>query len=212
MRKDFFKRWYASDDSGRQLFYIQVFGYCHSEFYFIESSLPDTVIIRAEYLPIINSLCKPDLEITERDRIVQSFIDIIKQVPKVEQYYFPNSVLNRNGLYCESYVRTLEEIIANPTIKERVPYSIHCNKIIFDELATAFSKEEEHSEIPIERNDFEQLLNGNNHLQNAYLDVFNLNAKYFYGYEVIELLHLECYYMTVEDKIVFIFFTEISES
>jgi hypothetical protein len=140
-------------------------------------------------------------------------IEKIKMIHGVEQYYFPKSMLDNYGRYCESYVRTLDEIIANPTLKELTPYSIFINELLFCEIAKEFTNEvEEHSCIPIEKNDFEKQMNWNLDLQNAYLDVYNPAAEYYYGYEVIDLLHLEYYYMVSNDKIIFLYFTLIREN
>jgi hypothetical protein len=213
MDKYFYKRWYASNENGRQIFYIDVFGDSNFELYFVESSLPDTIIARAEFIPIINQFCKVDIGISERSQIIESFIDRIQRIPDVEQFYFRESLLDNNGLYCESYIRTIDEIISNPTIKEMTPYSKYINELLFYEMAKEITNEnEEHSSMPIEKCDFERQINGSINLQNAYLDVYSSGAKYFYRYEVIDILHLEYFYMEKNDKIIFLFFTKIIEN
>lgn len=213
MENEYYRRWYASNETGRHLFYIDVYGDGVSGFYYVESSLPDSIFAKYEFLTYINQLCNIHIEYLQRNSIVEVFIGKLMKVPGVEQYYFPFSTLDKYGHYCESYFKVIDEIIANPKIRELTPYSKYTNETIFNEIMKEFSdNKDDHSCMPIRKKDFENAIDGIIELQNAYIDVYSRKAKYYYGYEVIESLHIECYYMMESEVLVFLFFTTIREN
>ena len=197
-------KWIVSDTNGRDIFYFEVFEI--NRVVCVDSNLvfhnKHTIINNHIEHIVVGNLSSDELEQT-----TSLLFNCIKLNSYYKQFYFSDSVLNKNGKLHSSSYNILNKItldkLSNPNNK-LMPFSKHYNFDLFKSLETHYILNKVQIQISstnINKNDFENLLI-TDLLKETYLSVYNNNNTFHLH---IDEAGMKTYYALKNRKLVFAF-------
>jgi hypothetical protein len=177
-----------------------------------DTTLPIDIFKDEVMNQMVYQLCIKDLSISSRYEIASEIIDKIKCIKGIHAHYFTDTLLDKNGKYCESYAITLQELKSTCSIKEYTPYSIFANEAIFRDFKNNFAYADALNECVQEnKNEFESQIRGNHILQSASADIYRDNSEYFFHESSDNSVRIEFYCVVFQKELIFLFFTTLQE-
>ncbi len=179
---DINKTWIVSDLSGRDIFYFELFTIDNGRL-----SIDSNLNFRGEpVIDIIEKLIYMKLNNNEIEELAQELFEIIKTTPYFSQFYFSETVLNKDGKINMEYYKTLnkltwKQIISNqhflvPISETQLPELFR----VFNEYFISNSSEIMNQSEALSKGEFENELT-NDLLREEYVNVYdpsNLLYKY----------------------------------
>lgn len=212
MEKYIYHRWYAENENGQHVFYIEVYDSKILDELFFNTSLPVDIFNDSEIKHLVSLLCKNEHTEIIRDAIAEKLIEKIYTLPGIKVSFFKDIMLDSNGKYCESYIQVLDEINRNSTIEIYTPYSMFSNEEIFHSLKNYFEYEVARNEcIQVTKTRFEECIRNYSSLQNAYSEIYLNNLEYYYYSGSEDSVLMSCYCIVENTELLFVLFTELSE-
>ncbi|MBK9045633.1 MAG: hypothetical protein IPL74_02640 [Bacteroidetes bacterium] len=212
METHYNQRWFGVNEKGHQTFFIEVFSDDIMEELIFDTTLPIDIFKDEVLQNLVNQLCIKDLSTSARNEIAHKIIDKIKSITGIQAHYFTDTLLDKNGKYCESYAITLQELKSTCRIKEYTPYSILANEAIFIDFKYNFEYKDALKEcVRKSKNEFEFQISGNIILQSAYADIYRDNSEYFFHESSDNSVRIEFYCVVFQQKLIFLFFTVLQE-
>jgi hypothetical protein len=204
------KRYFAQDSSGQDLFFIELIDAGFPE-YFFSSSLPGKIFEQPDLIKLRQLISGKTTSEPARRHFIEKLFKIIWSLPEAKNIFFKKHVLTKFGKYSEELARTLESIIFNHELQILTSYSPHRNEEIFSELQKGHDPHDDRCSVLLaEKELFEENL-VNDDLRFGYVEVYSDRAKYYFEQEKIENTLIEYYFMTVDDKLVFLFLVSFFE-
>src|SRR5579872_6058770 len=126
------KRWMVSDDYGRDIFYFALIdNYENPRIYL--SSLND--LDQYPQLAVLLTMIRtPTLKGRQLERLAKELFNAIKKIKSLQQYYFPEYFLNKEGKFFEPAYRVIkrlqeEKLKEQEFVEAYVPYTKEINTI-----------------------------------------------------------------------------------
>ncbi len=212
MESHFNQRWFGTNARGQHTYYIEVYSSDLMDELCFDTSLPIDFFKNGELYDLAIQLCNAELSIHERHKIAQTIIINLDLTPGISDYFFKDYLLDKRGKYCEEYVNVLMELNSHPTIKEFVPYSKFSNENIFGDLKNNFKYSDVIVECEkIDKNVFEDRINGKIELQKEYTKIYAGDAEYFCQSSSEDSLIMEFYCVVIDKSLAFLFLTKLHE-
>lgn len=197
-------KWIISDSTGRDIFYFELFemdGVVCFDSNLVFHNKHAIINSYIEHI-IVGNLSSDELEYT-----TTLLFNCIKSNSYYKQFYFSDSVLNKNGKLHSSSYNILNKItldkLRNPNNK-LIPFSKHYNFDLFKSLETHYFLNKVQIKISstiISKNDFENLLI-TDLLKDTYLNVYDKNNTFYLH---IDEAGMKTYYTLKNRKLVFAF-------
>lgn len=198
------KKWIVSEPNGRDIFYFEIYemdGIICFDSNLVFHNKHTTINNYIERILIENLSC----EELERTRVL--LFNCIKLNPYYKQFYFSDSVLNRNGKFHYSSYNVLNNITLDKlsnSDNKLIPFTKHYDFDLFKSLETYYMLNRSHiktTSTNIHKNDFENLLI-TDLLRDTYLSVYNNNNTFHLH---IDEAGMKTYYTLKNRKLVFAF-------
>lgn len=127
-------RYFARDESGRDLFYIELDNSDGLEqMYFISSlgmdfqSEPGLVALIYDFRQLSNSDDK-------RNKLAEKIISALIKLPDIEGHFFPDYLLSSSGSYLEFVDRVVMDIVQHSDFSDYTPFSEEHHPLVFGKL------------------------------------------------------------------------------
>jgi hypothetical protein len=195
------KTWVISNKAGREIFFFELFKI--DDTLYFDSNL----IIRNSHHNIIENiqlLLSDHLPIVTQEFIANQLFNNIKKNRYYDQFYFNESVLNKDGKLNLSNYKITQEIIINNIMNSEyyVPLSDCSCQAMFAVLSNYFYKNERNitrNSKAITKSKFEANL-VNETLQHTYVNIYHQSNSYNVHYE-----EYNTYFILRENKLLFAF-------
>lgn len=212
MESHYNQRWFGTNTKGQHTYYIQVYSSDLMDELCFETSLPIDFLKNGELYDMTIQLCKAELSNHERNKIAQNIITNLDLTPGIYNHFFKDYVLDKRGKYCEEYEKVLMELNSPSTIYEFVSYSKYSNENIFRDLKNNFKYADAIVECKkINKNEFEECINGKIELQEEYTKIYVGDAEYYHQFSSDDSLIMEFYCVVIDKSLAFLFFTKLLE-
>lgn len=208
METDKTERIYCRNSAGKDLFYIELTYLGEYDLIFLNCSLEYDINQHSAAKLLIDNICQANLTEIVRSELVINLFDVIKNLPGIHAYYFPNNILSSTGKYQECYARTIKELLYEKDFPDYTVFSLNVNTIYFN-YALPHLKNEIHSEFPVyaDKTHFEELICFNPELQLEYVELYSPDAEFFIISTKSDKLY-DCYIMSVNSVIKMFFIRE----
>ncbi len=192
----------------RDLFYVEVYDVGLHTFFF-ESSLHLNFSDYPQLVKLIRIIVQKKLPGKTRRIFVGRLFYEISKVKNVEKFYFKEFELDKHGKYSESLAKVYLSVLYNQLLQVLVPYSPYTNSVLFEEVKSAYEPNDGDFKKELSKEKFETTLI-NDELRNAYVDVYVVDAVYYFQSVETTWKTCEFYFMTSkESELLLLFFIKV---
>lgn len=127
-------RYFARNESGRDLFFIELDDSDGLEQMYFTTSLGLGFQSSPELEGLITDFCKAALEDDKRNELVKKIITSLIRKPGIEDYFFPEYLLSSTGSYLEFADNVVSDIVLNSDYIDFTPFSEEHHPLVFGKL------------------------------------------------------------------------------
>jgi hypothetical protein len=127
-------RFFARDEFGRDLFFIEMDNSDGLELMFFSSSLGIDLENHPALSERIRELRKSNNTAEKRNELAEKVISGILLIPTIEQYFFPDYLLSASGSYLEFADRVVADIVQHSDFSDFTPFSEDHHPLVFRKL------------------------------------------------------------------------------
>jgi hypothetical protein len=202
MNEDKQERFFCKDENDRDLFYLELFFDYELETIFWNLSIDISLFLTEEAEDIINQIVIIDAPTEKRLILIDNLFEILKQLPEIENYFFSDELLDKNGTYSKDTADTLNNILLNKDFPDYTPFAEHSNTYYFYFFIPFLKSVIKENEITfVKRKEFELLVKNRFDLQAQYAEEYSNNAVFI----CIKLFNNDtqynCYVLTIDNSI-----------
>jgi hypothetical protein len=179
MENDKTTRIYYTDEHNCDLFFIELVHDPIVDFYFVKSSLNYNLFAHENIKHVMEMCTDPEIRHEKRLALLEDLVQAIRIIPGIENYYFDQIFLSKEGKYQECYMKTLYDIANNMAFPDFTPFSNHVNAVMFQVVVENLRNRDSTDCLILNRNEFEKIVNSSATLMDEYLKVFDLSTKYY---------------------------------
>lgn len=127
-------RYFARDEAGRDLFFIELDNSDGLEQMFFVSNIGMNFQFKPELEGMINDFRKSSNSDYKRNELAEKIISEIIQLPDIEGYFFPDYLLSPSGSYLEFADHVVNNIVQNSDFPNFTPFSDEHHHLMFRKL------------------------------------------------------------------------------
>lgn len=127
-------RYFARNESGRDLFFIELDDSDGLEQMYFTTSLGLGFQSNPELEGLINDFRKSSNPVDKRNNLAEKIISALIQLPGIEGYFFPDYLLSPSGSYLEFADHVVTGIVINSDFSDYTPFSEEHHILVFTKL------------------------------------------------------------------------------
>lgn len=173
-------RFFARDESGRDLFFIELDNSDGLDLLLFVSSLGIDLENHNSLSGRIKELRKSSNTTEERNEWAAHVINGILQIPAIEQYFFPDYLLSSSGSYLEFADHVVMDIVHHSDFGDFTPFSEENHPLIFGRLRLLLHDwHRQGRSEKVDESSFLALLPKNEELQHLFVAYHSDNMEFF---------------------------------
>ena len=162
MKEDKQERFFCKDKNGKDLFYLELYFDYEMECIQWSFSFDINQFFPPTIEELINQIIVINIAPERRHALVGKLFRILKSLPGIETQYFPENLLDKNGLYMEYYLETLNDMLRTKDFPDFTLFSDGSNTFFFYFLISIIKEViKDKSYTIVEKNEFEKLIKNN---------------------------------------------------
>ncbi len=127
-------RYFARNESGRDLFFIELDNSDGLEQMYFITSLGLNFQTNPELEGLIKEFRKNTNPVNKRNELAEKIISALIQLPDIEGYFFPDYLLSPSGSYLEFADHVVTDIVKHSDCSDYTPFSEEHHPLVFDKL------------------------------------------------------------------------------
>lgn len=204
-------RIFCKDKAGRDLFFIDLYDIPELNKLWLRFSTGKKWILSPETERLINCIEERLVPESLRQEFIQRLLDTIQRIPDIEQVYFPDSLISKDGSYSEVYHNQLEEIYKDVIPDNFEPLTQASGYIFEDICGHLYLQSKSDNVTQLVESDFIKTLEYSERLKSVYYLTKGEGATYFNTTIKTQTESIEIFWMNYKGKTELAFIVRIPE-